>query len=46
MPKVRRVWFIYRTGDPTDVAAVAAADQAAKYLKVELLRRSVESAIN
>jgi hypothetical protein len=44
MPKLRRVWFIYRAGDPTDAAAVAAADQAAKYLKVELLARSVESA--
>lgn len=44
MPKMRRVWFIYRAGDPTDAAAVAAADQAAKYLKVELLVRSVESA--
>jgi putative ABC transport system substrate-binding protein len=44
MPKLRRVWFIYRAGDPTDAAAVAAADQAAKHLKVELLPRSVESA--
>ena len=44
MPKLRRVWFIYRAGDPTDAAAVAAADQAAKHLKVELLARSVESA--
>jgi len=44
MPKLRRVWFIYRAGDPTDAAAVAAADQAAKYLKVELLARPVESA--
>lgn len=44
MPKLRRVWFIYRAGDSTDAAAVAAADQAAKYLKVELLARSVESA--
>jgi putative ABC transport system substrate-binding protein len=25
MPKLRRVWFIYRAGDPTDAAAVAAA---------------------
>jgi putative ABC transport system substrate-binding protein len=44
MPKLRRVWFIYRAGDPTDAGAVAAADQAAKYLKVELLARAVESA--
>ena len=44
MPKLRRVWFIYRAGDPTDAAAVAAADQAARHLKVELLARSVESA--
>lgn len=44
MPKLRRVWFIYRAGDPTDAAAVAAADQAAKHLKVELRARSVESA--
>ena len=44
MPKLRRVWFIYRAGDPTVAAAVAAADQAAKYLKVELVARPVESA--
>jgi ABC-type uncharacterized transport system substrate-binding protein len=44
MPKLRRVWFIYRAGDSTDAAAVAAATEAAKYLKVELLARSVESA--
>jgi putative ABC transport system substrate-binding protein len=44
MPKLRRVWFIYRAGDPTDAAAVAAAGQAAKQLKVELLPRSVETA--
>jgi putative ABC transport system substrate-binding protein len=44
MPKVRRVWFIYRAGDPTDKAAVAAADLAAHHLKVELLPRSVENA--
>jgi putative ABC transport system substrate-binding protein len=44
MPKVRRVWFIYRAGDPTDTAAVAAADLAARYLKVELLPRPVASA--
>ena len=43
MPKMRRVWFIYRAGDPTDAAAVAAADQAARHLKVELLARSVQS---
>lgn len=43
MPKVRRVWFVYRAGDPTDAAAVAAADLAARQLKVELLPRSVES---
>ena len=43
MPKLRRVWFIYRAGDPTDAAAVAAADLAAHHLKVELLPRSVES---
>ena len=44
MPKLRRVWFIYRAGDPTDTAAVAAADLAARYLKVELLPRPVENA--
>lgn len=44
MPKLRRVWFIYRAGDSTDTAAVAAVDQAAKHLKVELLHRSVENA--
>lgn len=44
MPKLRRVWFIYRAGDPTDMAAVAAADQAARHLNVELLARSVASA--
>jgi putative ABC transport system substrate-binding protein len=44
MPKMRRVWFIYRTGDPTDAAAVGAADQAARDLKVALLSRPVESA--
>jgi putative ABC transport system substrate-binding protein len=44
MPKMRRVWFVYRAGDPTDKAAVAAADLAARYLKVELLPRSVENA--
>ena len=43
MPKLRRVWFVYRAGDPTDVAAVAAGDLAAHHLKVELLPRSVES---
>ncbi len=43
-PKLRRVWFIYRAGDPTDAAAVTAAGQAAKQLKVELLPRSVENA--
>lgn len=43
MPALRRVWFIYRAGDPTDAAAVAAADQAARHLKVELLARSVDS---
>jgi putative tryptophan/tyrosine transport system substrate-binding protein len=43
MPKMRRVWYIYRAGDPTNAAAVAAADQAAKHLKVELLARSVQS---
>ena len=43
MPKMRRVWFIYRAGDPTDAAAVSAADQAARHLKVELLARSVQS---
>jgi putative tryptophan/tyrosine transport system substrate-binding protein len=44
VPKLRRVWFVYRAGDPTDAAAVAAADKAAKILKVELLARSVDSA--
>lgn len=44
MPKVRRVWLVYRAGDPTDAAAVAAADLAARHLKVELLPRSVERA--
>jgi len=44
MPKVRRVWFIYHARDSTDAAAVAAADLAARYLKLELLPRSVESA--
>ena len=44
MPKLRRVWFIYRAGDRTDAAAVAAADEAARQLKVELLLRAVESA--
>lgn len=43
MPKLRRVWFIYHAGDPTDAAAVGAADQAAKHLKVELLPRPVEN---
>jgi len=43
-PKLRRVWFIYRAGDPTDGAAVAAAQEAAKHLKVDLVPRSVESA--
>jgi len=43
-PKLRRVWFIYRSGDPTDMAAVAVAQQAAKHLKLELIPRSVESA--
>ncbi|MBK9605210.1 MAG: ABC transporter substrate-binding protein [Betaproteobacteria bacterium] len=44
VPKLRRVWFIYRAGDPIDAAAVTAADQAAKTLKVELVVRPVESA--
>ena len=43
-PKLRRVWFIYRAGDPTDAAAVSAAVQAARQLKFELLVRPVESA--
>lgn len=43
-PKLRRVWFLYRTGDPTDAAAVAVAEQAARQLKVELLPRPVDSA--
>ena len=43
MPKLRRVWYIYRAGDPTDAAAIAAADQAARQLKVELIPRAVES---
>jgi putative ABC transport system substrate-binding protein len=44
MPKLRRVWFIHRADDPTDAAAVATADLAARHLKVELLSRTVESA--
>jgi putative ABC transport system substrate-binding protein len=43
MPKLRRVWFIYRKGDLTNEAAVVTAGQAAQHLKVELLTRSVES---
>jgi ABC-type uncharacterized transport system substrate-binding protein len=43
MPKLRRVWFIYRQDDPTDAAAVATADQTAQHLKVEFLPRPVES---
>ena len=43
-PKLRRVWLIYRAGDPTDAAAVSAAEQAATRLKVELLARPVENA--
>lgn len=43
VPKLRRVWYIYRAGDPTDAAAVAAADLAARQLKVELVPRPVES---
>ena len=43
-PKLRRVWLIYRAGDPTDAAAVSAADQAATRLKVELIARPVENA--
>lgn len=43
-PRLRRVWFPFRAGDATDVAAVAAADQAARYLKVELVPRSVDNA--
>jgi putative ABC transport system substrate-binding protein len=43
-PKMRRVWFIYRATDPTDVGAVAAADLAARHLKVEFVARPVENA--
>jgi putative ABC transport system substrate-binding protein len=44
VPNLRRVWFIYRSGDSTDTAALAGADRAARSLKVELLARSVDSA--
>lgn len=44
VPKLRRVWYIYRAGDRTDAAALESADGAAKYLKVQLLARSVETA--
>jgi putative ABC transport system substrate-binding protein len=44
MPKMRRVWFVFGAGDPNDTAAIAAAAQAARHFKVELLPRSVQSA--
>jgi len=43
-PKVRRVWFIYRASDPTDMAALSAADLAARHLQVEFFPRPVENA--
>jgi putative ABC transport system substrate-binding protein len=43
VPKLRRVWYIYRAGDRTDVAALESANGAAKYLKVELITRSIET---
>jgi len=43
MPSLRRVWFIYRAGDPTDTAAGTAAEQAARELKVEIVVRPVAS---
>jgi len=42
-PKLRRVWFPFRAGDPTDAASIAAAEEAARHLKVELLPRSIDS---
>ena len=42
-PALRRIWFIFRTGDPTSAAAVVAAGQAARQLNVELLPRPVDS---
>jgi len=43
VPKLRRVWFPFRAGDPTDAASIAAAEQAARLLKVELVPRSIDS---
>ena len=44
VPKLRRVWYIYRADDPTDAAALESAVGAAKYLKIELITRSIENA--
>jgi putative ABC transport system substrate-binding protein len=41
MPKLRRVIFPFRAGDATESAALAAADQAARHFRIELVPRSV-----
>lgn len=43
-PKLRRVFFLHGAGDRADAASTAAADEAARQLKVEFLPRSIENA--
>lgn len=38
-PDLRRVWFLHRSGDPVDSAALAAAQAAARSLKLQLVSR-------
>ena len=43
-PKTRRVWAIHYGDDPSSIAAIWRAEEAAKQLKVELLARPVYNA--
>jgi putative ABC transport system substrate-binding protein len=43
-PKARRVWAIHYGDDPSSIAAIWRAEEAAKQLKVELLARPVYNA--
>jgi putative ABC transport system substrate-binding protein len=44
VPALRRVWAIYYAGDPSALAAVRKAQEAAPLLKVELVARPVSTA--
>jgi putative tryptophan/tyrosine transport system substrate-binding protein len=41
-PELRRVWYVYRAGDPTEASALPAVVEAANHLKVELLTRTFD----